>query len=131
MNWINFTLCFLLLGSSGMMLDALSRDPRGQSKKYGSTGFARLRRIRRAIAATLLGLVGVLIALWPVVPEQPRWVLAYTGSLMLVALGLLSMGVWDAIATMRQYRRVSRRRSSTGYDDLLAIVKKHQQNKDS
>lgn len=76
-------------------------------------------------ASLLLGLVGLLLALWPVVPRAPKWVLAYTGFMTLAALGLLAMGVWDALATSRQYRKLSRKRLAAGRDELIRLVEEH------
>lgn len=86
--------------------------------------------MRRTAAGVLTGVVGVLFALWPAVPRQPKWVLAFTGLLTLATLGLLTMGVWDALASTRHYRRLARRRAGRGVDELHRLVSQHRQARD-
>lgn len=110
-------LSLLMLGVAGTMIDTHRRDwrrawgggvPEGSAREADKWRFALSRHRRRMAASVLLAAAGVLIAVWPVTPRTPFWVMNYTAALSLVAVALLGCGVYDAIASTRYYRKLSR-----------------------
>ncbi len=103
-------LSLLLLSLSGLLLDSHRRD--WQTAREGDSAtaaypFARSRFWRRCIATCTIALVGVLIALWPVTPRQPFWVLGYAAALASMAALIFTLGVGDAWASARYHRAES------------------------
>ncbi len=118
-------LSLLLLGASGWMLDAHRRDwlrVAPSTDRNKAWHFARARYLRRMTATGAIALVGVLVGIWPMIPQQPRWVLAYTGVLSLLALLILSFGFYDAFASGSYYSEKLREESSQHRQDLMELI---------
>ena len=120
----------LLLLVAGVLGDAHRRDWRaardGASDALeGAVRFARRRFVRRTVATTVIALVGLLIAVWPVLPREPFWVVAYLATLMSCALLILTLGVVDAIASSKHLRADARRRVAESAAALRAALDAH------
>lgn len=102
------TVTLLLLGLSGLLIDQhrrarLSADHEPDAR---FATFCRKQFRRRMIGSATIGWVGVLLALYPVVPREPRWMAAYLAALLLSVGTILICGILDAFAGMQFYRRV-------------------------
>lgn len=98
-----------LLGLSGLLIDQHRRvwaDAR-EDLAAGSPlhRFARSQFRRRMIGSSMIGVVGALIALHPIIPREPEWVVVYIASLLLGCLAIFTAGLIDALAGARHYRR--------------------------
>ncbi len=106
-----FSLVLLLL--AGVLADAHRRDWRqardAADSPSGALRFARRRFARRTVATTTIGLVGVAIAVWPLTPREPFWVVVYAATLTSMALLILTLGVLDAVASGQHQRDEARR----------------------
>lgn len=106
-----FSLALLLL--AGVLADAHRRDWRqardAEDPTPDALRFARRRFARRSVATTTIGLVGVMIAVWPLTPREPFWVVGYAATLTSMALLILTLGVFDAVASGRRHRDEARR----------------------
>ena len=100
----------VLLVGSGAMLDAHRREWRTHRASASVGRSDRRRLVRRTVATSTIAAVGVLVALWPVTPREPAWVVAYAATLFLLAVAILALGLADAIASAGAARRDSRRR---------------------
>lgn len=102
-----------LLCLSGWLLDSHRRDWRSaRDSDTDSTAyrFARSRFLRRCVATGTIALVGALIALWPITPRLPFWVLGYASMLASLAALIFTLGVVDAWASARYHRAESQER---------------------
>ncbi len=122
-----WTSCFslLLLGASGWMLDSHRRDwlrVASSTDKNKAWHFARLRYLRRMTATGAIALVGLLVGLWPLIPKHPRWILAYTGVLSLLALLILCFGFYDAFASGSYYSEKLREESTQHRQELMDLI---------
>ncbi|MEO0530819.1 MAG: hypothetical protein AAF266_09645 [Planctomycetota bacterium] len=100
-------LSLVLLSLSGLLLDSHRRDWRDARENDLATAayrFARSRFLRRCVATCSIAIVGVLIALWPVTPRLPFWVLGYAAALASLAALIFTLGVGDAWASARFHR---------------------------
>lgn len=113
-------LSLVLLGLAGILLDSHRREwvhaseaPSGSGEGgSGEYAFARSRYRRRLIATVTIAAVGILIALWPVVPREPLWVLGFATVLAAMAMQIFVLGVGDAWASNRFFKRMSRQQAS-------------------
>lgn len=99
-----------LAAVSGLMIDGQLRANRRQLAATGVTdrdrAFLRRQHRRRMQANTLIGIVGLLIAVWPLVQQgEPGTKVVYLASLLLAVLWMVSMAMLDAVAISRRYRR--------------------------
>jgi hypothetical protein len=103
-------LSLLLIGLSGVLLDMHRRRwRRAEQNSALSTAerrFARSQYRRRVQASGTIGVLGVTIALWPLVPLQP-WpftlYLAWVGGACLAITMLAAMDAW---ATRQHFARL-------------------------
>lgn len=105
----------LLLGLAGVLLDAHRREwaeADEASTEPAGYAFARSRYRRRRFATATIAVVGGLIAVWPLVPREPLWVLGFTALLAGLALQIFLLGLLDAWATSRFYRMASQREAA-------------------
>ena len=101
-------LSIALLALAGWLLDAHREESRRVRHGAGPDGPSRVdrRRLRRRLTANVsIAAVGLLFAVWPLVPREPVWVAGFTFTLTSLAMLILSMGVTDAIATVQLGRR--------------------------
>ncbi|MEM6329877.1 MAG: hypothetical protein AAF790_06480 [Planctomycetota bacterium] len=106
-------LSLLLLGLSGWLIDqhrTVWAQARGAAPPGGRRlRFARGQFWRRMISSSTIGLVGLLVALRPVVPREPLPMTVYLAALLLGCLLIVAGGVADAYAGARFYRETVRR----------------------
>ena len=99
-------LSLVLLALAGALLDAHRRDWRhADTAEQDDDGrrFARSRYRRRRLASGLIAVLGVLVAVWPVVPREPTPVLVYLAALSSLALTLIGFAASDAWASGAYY----------------------------
>lgn len=105
-------LSFVLLVLAGWLLDAHRKERLEVRRSANGAAPPRsaVRRLaRRQTANVTIAVVGVLFALWPIVPREPFWVGSFAALLTLLALLIFLMGVGDAYATIQCGRRERRR----------------------
>lgn len=116
-------LSLVLLALAGVLLDSHRRDwAAARSGDGDGYRFARRRLVRRSTATAAIAVVGVLVALWPVVPRVPLWVVVYMAALVSLAGLIFVLGVCDAWASGRYYRAESRRRLAEQTRTLAQLV---------
>ena len=71
-------------------------------------------------------MLGVLVAVWPVVPREPTPVLVYLAALSSLALTLIGFAASDAWASGAYYRGESRRRLAEHATQLREAIEQHQ-----
>lgn len=114
-----------LLGLAGLLLDAHRSEWRAASAAPTddrAARFATRRRRRRMTATAMIAVVGVLIALWPVVPRVPLGVALYMATLVVLAGLIFVLGVADAVASGRYLRDDSRQRLAEHLRLLAELV---------
>lgn len=112
-------LSIVLLGVAGVMIDSHLRDWRRALAALAggpttpasrdAKRFARGRRLRRLTASGAIAVVGVLIGVWPILPQRPWWIATFGAVLASLALLIFVLGVADAVASSRYYRAERRR----------------------
>lgn len=115
----------LLLGASGWLLDTHRRDWfhfNGSKVESDAWRFARRRYLRRMTATGAIALVGFLVAFWPILPREPRWILPYTGVLSLLAVMILTLGCYDAVASSTYYSQKLREENRRHRRDLVDMI---------
>ncbi|MEN1678318.1 MAG: hypothetical protein AAGJ46_01910 [Planctomycetota bacterium] len=80
----------------------------GRARRYAQQMFSR-----RMAASSTLAVAGMLIAVRPLVPMQAGWMVVYLSLLVGSCLIVVVLGVADAVATSRYYRRSRRREVQT------------------
>lgn len=121
-------LSLVLLALAGVLLDAHRRDWR-RADRPGEEAmahrFARSRFRRRRLATGLIAVLGVLIAVWPIVPREPTPVLAYLVALSGLAWTLIGFAATDAWASGKHYQGESRRRLAEHAAQLREAIDQH------
>ena len=117
-------LSLVLLALAGVLLDSHRREwAVAKAEKEGDAYlFVRRRVIRRSFATAAIAVVGVLVALWPLVPREPLWVASYLAGLVSLAGIIFLLGVGDAWASGRYYRAEGRRRLAEEARSLAQLV---------
>lgn len=100
----------VLLGAAGLLIDAHLRAwRRVQADPPEEPGRMRLERgrfRRRMHAASLIAAAGALIAVWPLAPREPLWMIAFTLLLFVMALWMVGLAAVDAWASTNHYRKL-------------------------
>ncbi|TWU00716.1 hypothetical protein Pla108_16680 [Botrimarina colliarenosi] len=125
-------LSLVLLALAGVLLDSHRRewaDAREETDP-AERRFARSRTLRRWTATASIAVVGGLIALWPVTPREPWWVVVYMAALVLLAGLIFVLGVWDAWASSVRFRAESRRRVAEHTQTLVRLLEDHRGERD-
>lgn len=127
-------LSLVLLSLSGLLLDSHRRD--WQTARDGDSAttayrFARSRFLRRSVATCTIALVGVLIALWPLTPRLPLWVLGYAATLASMAALIFTLGVIDAWASARYHRAESQEQLASQRAQLTEALEEQQASQDA
>jgi hypothetical protein len=117
-------LSLVLLALAGVLLDSHRREwAVARVEKEGDDyRFARRRVVRRSLTTAAIAIVGVLVALWPLVPREPFWVASYLAGLVSLAGIIFLLGVGDAWASGRYYRTEGRRRLADEARSLAQLV---------
>ena len=117
-------LSFALLALAGALLDSHRREwSAARLEKQGDHyQFARRRLVRRSLATAAIAIVGVLVALWPVVPREPFWVAAYLAGLVSLTGMIFLLGVGDAWASGRYYQALGRQRLADEARSLAQLI---------
>jgi hypothetical protein len=117
-------LSLVLLALAGVLLDSHRREwaVARVEKEGGDYTFARRRVVRRSLTTAAIAVVGVLVALWPLVPREPLWVASYMAGLVSLAGIIFLLGVGDAWASGRYYRTEGRRRLADEARSLAQLV---------
>lgn len=119
----------LLLGASGWLLDTHRRDwVNFDATNCGPEAqrFALCRYLRRMTATSAIALVGFLVAFWPILPQEPRWILPYTGILALLAILILILGCFDAVASSTYYSQQLREENRKHCRELVRQIETEQ-----
>lgn len=99
-----------LLALSGALIDAHRRAwHAAQSSAELSDSarrYARAQYRRRMQASGMIGVLGVLIGIWPVVPRQPAALMFYLGALLTGWAWIMFLAMLDFFATRHHYRRL-------------------------
>ncbi|QDT67314.1 hypothetical protein MalM25_02110 [Planctomycetes bacterium MalM25] len=106
-------LSLVLLALAGVLFDAHRRDWRRADQPDEDPAahrFARSRFHRRRLATGVIAVLGVLVAIWPIVPREPTSVLVYLVALCGLTLALIAFAATDAWASGKYYQGESRRR---------------------
>ncbi len=122
-----------LLVLSGVLLDAHRRAWFAAQQK-ASLGererrCARAVYLRRMQAGISIGMIGVLLMLRPLIPQQPFWFLLYLLAMVLLCVWLLLLAMVDVLAASLN-RRQSRREIRVTREDLEAEIRAAQENSD-
>lgn len=120
-----------LIALSGWLIDqhrrVWSQAKTDHSLAARDRRFSRVQFWRRMIASSTIGVVGVLIALKQVIPEEPLPVALYLAALLLACLVILGGGVVDAYANARFHHRTLRRRQRRQARMMLELVQAAEQ----
>ena len=100
-------LSLVLLATSGMMIDSsLRRWREKQASGGGEDKYYRRQFRRRMQANIMIGVVGVLVAIWPVVREAGVGMkIAHLALLLIAVMWMVAMAMLDAWAINQRYRR--------------------------
>jgi len=105
-----------LLAISGLLLDAHRRSWRAALEASHQSDqdrrAARALYLRRMQASSLIGFLGLLLMVWPVIPEKPLWFLAYLLGLVVLCGWMLVLALIDAFAA-----RIGLRKSRQSMED--------------
>jgi hypothetical protein len=99
-----------LLGLSGVLIDShrrgwrLARDSEDISES--DRRYARAQYRRRMQASGIIGCLGAVIALGPLVPKEPGPMVFYLATLVSACGCILLLAMLDAWATRQHYRRL-------------------------
>lgn len=103
-----------IVGLAGVLIDSHRRawrrflageDPALPVADARARRYAHQMFNRRLAASSTLAVAGMLIAVRPVVPMQAGWMVVYLSLLVVACLIVVVLGVADAWATSRFYRR--------------------------
>jgi hypothetical protein len=99
----------VLLGTSGLLLDSHRRAWRAvcqnSSTSDSERNFGRRQYVRRMMASGIIGLVGIVIGLGPLVPAQPAPLAIYVLVLLSACCWLMILALVDAWATRHHFRQ--------------------------
>src|SRR3954454_8515490 len=100
----------LLLGLSGVLLDLHRRSWRSvqqmESVSPGDLRFARSQYRRRIQASGTIGLLGVVLGVYPLVPRAPLPFTLYLGGITLACMAIMMLAALDAWATRQNFVRL-------------------------
>ena len=121
---------FLLVSLSAVLLafhwQHWRRQP-SQSNKTTQNEFTSRQLMRRSFASSLLGVLGVALAIFEVLPHEPRLILAYLLMLLLITGWILCLGVIDYFSTQRFYlsdEMIDRIAQETQKSELASLLQK-------
>lgn len=105
-----FIVSLALLGLSGALIDSHRRTWRAAQESADlsarSRRFAQAQYRRRLQASGMIGVIGTIIALWPVVPREPGPMMFYTAALLAGCVWIMLLALLDLLATRHYYRRL-------------------------
>jgi hypothetical protein len=105
-----FVLSLTLLGLSGALIDSHRRSWRDALEKADLP--ERVRRFvlaqyrRRLQASGMIGVIGALVAVWPLVPRLPGPMMFYVAVLLAGCGWIMLLAVLDLFATRHHFRRL-------------------------
>jgi hypothetical protein len=104
-----FAISLSLLGLSGLLIDSHRRSWREANDANlleRDRSFARSMYRRRMQASGTIGIIGVGIGVWPIVPRQAGPMALYTATLLAACAWIMLLAVLDFWATRRHYRQI-------------------------
>jgi hypothetical protein len=105
-----FLVSLLLIGLSGVMLDMHRRSWRAAEQDAAlspsARRFALSRYRRRTQASGIIGVLGVAIGVWPLVPREPWPMTLYLASIGGACLCITLLAAMDAWATRQHFARL-------------------------
>lgn len=120
-----------LVGLAGGLIDSHRRawnrhaggdDPTLPADDANARRFASGQYRRRMLASSAIAILGLLIAVRSVVPHSPAWIVSYLALLVGGCVAIMMLGLLDAVASSRFYRR-AQRRHRTSADELADALK--------
>lgn len=103
-------LSLTLLGLSGLLLDAHRRKWRAVSADTSlspaNRRYAQSEYRRRSRASAGIGVVGLMIAVGPIIPRHPIWFTIYVALLLLTTITILLLALLDIWASSQRYNRL-------------------------
>jgi hypothetical protein len=107
-----FVFSLALLGLSGLLIDSHRRSWRladGANDLAAPTKqFAFSQYRRRMQASGTIGLIGLAIGIYPIVPRRPAPMALYLAALLAGCAWIMLMALLDTLATRQHYRRIRR-----------------------
>ena len=108
--WGVFVLSLTLLGLSGALIDSHRRSWRDALARVDlperTRRFASSQYRRRLQASGMIGVIGVLVAIWPVVPRFPGPMMFYVSALLAGSGWIMLLAVLDFFSTRHHFRRL-------------------------
>src|SRR4029079_10669780 len=99
-----------LIGLSGVLLDLHRRSWRTvqqiESISPGDLRFARAQYRRRTQASGTIGLLGAVLAVYPLVPRAPLPITFYLVAITLACMAIMLLAALDVWATRQNYQRL-------------------------
>src|SRR3990172_7814200 len=99
----------ILLSTSGILLDSHRRAWRSIRQDQATSDlerqFGRSQYVRRMLASGIIGLVGIVIGLGPLVPHEPGPMALYVLVLLSACCWLMILAAIDAVAIRHHYRQ--------------------------
>lgn len=99
-----------LIGLSGVLLDLHRRSWRSiqqnESISPGDLRFARSQYRRRIQASGTIGVLGAVLAVYPIVPRRPLPFTLYLMAITLACLAIMLLAMLDAWATRQHFLRL-------------------------
>jgi peptidoglycan/LPS O-acetylase OafA/YrhL len=119
-------LSLTLLGISGLLLDAHRRKWRAVSADANLSAanrrYAQSEYRRRTRASAGIGVVGLMIAIGPIIPQHPIWFTIYVALLLLTTITILLLALLDIWASSQRFHSLR-----TAEQILQARMAKEQQ----
>jgi hypothetical protein len=105
-----YIVSLLLVGLSGVMLDMHRRSWRAAEQdaalSAGARRFALSQYRRRMQASGIIGVLGLAIAVWPILPHEPWTMALYLASIGGACLAITLLAAMDAWATRQYFARL-------------------------
>lgn len=105
-----YVLSLLLIGLSGVLLDMHRRGWRSaqedETLSLSDVRFARSQYRRRTQSSGIIGMLGVAIGVYPLVPHEPMAITAYLAAVSVACMAILLLAAIDAWATRQNFLRL-------------------------
>jgi len=115
--FMTFAISLALLGLSGVLIDSHRRSWRSARDNDDLSDrdrrYAQSQYRRRMQASGIIGLLGVGIGVYPLVPREPGPMAFYLAALVSACACIMLLALLDAWATRQHYRRMLGERLAT------------------